>query len=88
MICVSTKLQPENLLYGSSDPTSEAYNVIKLVDFGLAKLQSNTSNLQTVCGTPYFIAPEILEENHTTYGSEVDVWWVSLFCLAACALCV
>lgn len=30
--------------------------------------------VQTVCGTPYFIAPEILEEGHETYGAEVDVW--------------
>jgi len=67
-------LKPENLLYVTNDPASPNYNVIKIVDFGLAKLQDSKSNLQTVCGTPYFIAPEILEEKHTTYGAEVDVW--------------
>jgi len=67
-------LKPENLLYVTSDPSSPHYNLIKLVDFGLAKLQSSSSNLSTVCGTPYFIAPEILEEEHVTYGSEVDIW--------------
>mmetsp|Transcript_39907 Transcript_39907/g.78153 ORF Transcript_39907/g.78153 Transcript_39907/m.78153 type:complete len:564 (+) Transcript_39907:113-1804(+) len=67
-------LKPENLLYVTSDPTSPQYNVIKIVDFGLAKLQNDKSSLQTVCGTPYFIAPEILEEKHATYGAEVDVW--------------
>jgi len=65
-------LKPENLLYVTSDPSSPHYNLIKLVDFGLAKLQSSSSNLSTVCGTPYFIAPEILEEEHVTYGSEVQ----------------
>uniref|UniRef100_A0A6U4N5F2 cGMP-dependent protein kinase n=2 Tax=Hemiselmis andersenii TaxID=464988 RepID=A0A6U4N5F2_HEMAN len=67
-------LKPENLLYVTSDPTSPEYNVIKIVDFGLAKLQNDKNHLQTVCGTPYFIAPEILEEKHATYGAEVDVW--------------
>ncbi len=38
------------------------------------------STLQTVCGTPYFIAPEILEEDHATYGSEVDIWYVNMIC--------
>jgi len=67
-------LKPENLLYVTNDPSSDQYNVIKIVDFGLAKLQDDKSSLQTVCGTPYFIAPEILDEEHKTYGAEVDVW--------------
>jgi hypothetical protein len=41
-------LQPENLLYASNDAGSPLYNVIKLVDFGLAKSQSNSSNLQVL----------------------------------------
>lgn len=67
-------LKPENLLYVTGDPASSSYNVIKVVDFGLAKLQNEKSNLQTMCGTPYFIAPEILNEEHSTYGAKVDVW--------------
>lgn len=39
-------LKPENLLYVTSDPESPNYNVIKIVDFGLAKLQNEKSNLK------------------------------------------
>jgi len=68
-------LKPENLLYSSSDPDSEHYNTIKLVDFGLAKLTENAQTaLKTTCGTPYFLAPEIIDNATPTYGAEVDIW--------------
>jgi calcium/calmodulin-dependent protein kinase I len=61
-------LKPENLLYQSTEPDSE----IKIADFGLAKLVKGDSLMQTACGTPGYVAPEILESR--PYGSEVDMW--------------
>ncbi|KXJ04761.1 Serine/threonine-protein kinase DCLK3, partial [Exaiptasia diaphana] len=46
------------------------HNKLKLADFGLAvevKLP-----LFTVCGTPTYVAPEILEEEG--YGLKIDMW--------------
>jgi len=43
---------------------------LKLGDFGLACYV--TEPLLTVCGTPTYVAPEILKESG--YGLEVDVW--------------
>ena len=44
--------------------------MLKLADFGLA--QKVTEPIFTVCGTPTYVAPEILTEEG--YGLEVDVW--------------
>jgi serine/threonine protein kinase len=47
---------------------------IKLVDFGFAKkLKMNVHRTFTNCGTPAYIAPEILM-GLTGHGHEVDVW--------------
>lgn len=47
---------------------------IKLADFGLAtKLEFDGDRKRTVCGTPNYIAPEILEGKHG-HSYEVDIW--------------
>ena len=46
---------------------------LKLGDFGLAaKLEFDEQKRKTVCGTPNYIAPEILEKKGHSY--EVDIW--------------
>lgn len=49
-------MQPENILY--STPDSEA--IIKISDFGLAKVVSNENFMITACGTPSYMAPVII----------------------------
>lgn len=47
---------------------------LKLGDFGLAaKLEYDGQRRRTVCGTPNYIAPEILEKKNG-HSFEVDVW--------------
>ena len=54
-----------------------AYN-FKLADFGLAVNVEPKKPLMTVCGTPTYVAPEILAE--TGYGIEVDNWATGVIC--------
>ena len=51
---------------------------IKLGDFGLAaKLEFDSERKKTICGTPNYIAPEILEgKNGHSY--EVDIWSIGV----------
>lgn len=47
---------------------------VKLGDFGLAsKLDFDGEKKRTICGTPNYIAPEVLE-GKTGHSYEVDVW--------------
>ena len=61
-------LKPENLLYATTEDDAE----IKIADFGLAKIVGEDLMMKTACGTPGYVAPEILKGQK--YGKGVDVW--------------
>eukprot|EP00043_Microstomoeca_roanoka_P013660 m.134043 g.134043 ORF g.134043 m.134043 type:complete len:479 (-) comp15814_c1_seq1:495-1931(-) len=65
---VHRDLKPENLLFRDRSATSD----ILVTDFGLAKLLNDNVALKTACGTPNYVAPEILMQRG--YGKQVDVW--------------
>jgi serine/threonine protein kinase len=65
---VHRDLKPENLLY--TDHTEAAD--IKIADFGFAKLIASDKVMATACGTPGYVAPEVL--NNEPYTSKVDTW--------------
>ena len=53
---------------------------VKLADFGYtAQLDSSASKRKTVCGTPYWMAPELIQG--LDYGKEVDIWSLGILCL-------
>ncbi|KAM3595659.1 uncharacterized protein V6R79_000718 [Siganus canaliculatus] len=64
---VHRDLKPENLLI---EHAAAGLLRLKLGDFGLAMVV--TEPVYTICGTPTYVAPEILCE--TGYGVAVDVW--------------
>lgn len=64
-------LKPDNILLASSD----AETLIKISDFGLSKLVENNSVLRTMCGTPHYVAPEVLlTQGRGQYTEKVDIW--------------
>eukprot|EP00599_Poterioochromonas_sp_BG-1_P005139 CAMPEP_0173154120 /NCGR_PEP_ID=MMETSP1105-20130129/13288_1 /TAXON_ID=2985 /ORGANISM="Ochromonas sp., Strain BG-1" /LENGTH=399 /DNA_ID=CAMNT_0014070229 /DNA_START=350 /DNA_END=1549 /DNA_ORIENTATION=+ len=71
---VHRDLKPENLLLCSETDDSD----IKIADFGFAKRVKDLSPKETACGTPGYVAPEILRGDK--YGAEVDVWSMGVIC--------
>eukprot|EP01084_Bolivina_argentea_P205855 351589_1 len=65
---VHRDLKPENLLYSAETDDAE----IKIADFGLAKLLRESDMMATACGTPGYVAPEILSGG--PYTDKVDLW--------------
>eukprot|EP00903_Cladosiphon_okamuranus_P008290 g7977.t1 len=66
-------LKPENLLL--VDKKDDAN--LKIADFGFAKKHDASSEeLKTQCGTPGYVAPEILRS--TPYGTPVDMWSIGV----------
>ncbi|CAM9277791.1 unnamed protein product [Ascophyllum nodosum] len=71
MNVVHRDLKPENLLLVSeSDDAS-----LKIADFGFAR-RVDPEGLSTQCGTPGYVAPEILKGEK--YGKSVDMWSVGV----------
>jgi calcium-dependent protein kinase len=60
-------LKPENILF----ETPEADSEIKLIDFGLSRKYDIKEKMHTILGTPYYVAPEVLQGN---YDNKCDVW--------------
>lgn len=67
-------IKPENFLFS----TNKSFEV-RLVDFGLSKEFYKLNNgeyygMTTKAGTPYFVAPEVLNSTNDSYGPKCDVW--------------
>jgi len=79
-------LKPKNILVRHRDNPSELFDFstlspkkvsIHVADFGLSTSFSKDSLRSTTCGSPYYMAPEILSS--LSYSSEVDMF--SMGCL-------
>ncbi|TKS70835.1 Calcium/calmodulin-dependent protein kinase type 1 [Collichthys lucidus] len=69
---VHRDLKPENLLYYSMDEDSK----IMISDFGLSKIEGSGSVMSTACGTPGYVAPEVLAQK--PYSKAVDCWSIGV----------
>ncbi|KAL3313899.1 Checkpoint kinase 2 [Cichlidogyrus casuarinus] len=64
-------LKPENILLLTNDQET----LIKVADFGLSKLVNENTFLKTFCGTPNYLAPEVLQSAGSAgYTCAIDVW--------------
>lgn len=68
---VHRDLKPENMLLSTPGVESE----LKVIDFGLATILKPGEVLTRHVGTPYYIAPEVLEKR---YGKSCDLWSVGV----------
>lgn len=66
-------LKPENLLLVEADSDTE----VKLADFGFSKIVKKVNGCRTLCGTPGYMAPEILER-WPAYDTKCDLWSVGV----------
>jgi calcium/calmodulin-dependent protein kinase I len=70
---VHRDIKPENLLLASKDLDLSS---LKISDFGLARFVKAEQFAQTQCGTPGYVAPEIIMEQ--PYGKECDFWSIGV----------
>ncbi|XP_073336939.1 calcium/calmodulin-dependent protein kinase type 1D [Pagrus major] len=69
---VHRDLKPENLLYFNPQDESK----IMISDFGLSKMESTGDVMSTACGTPGYVAPEVLAQK--PYSKAVDCWSIGV----------
>eukprot|EP00931_Biecheleriopsis_adriatica_P018158 TRINITY_DN12799_c0_g2_i1.p1 TRINITY_DN12799_c0_g2~~TRINITY_DN12799_c0_g2_i1.p1 ORF type:complete len:535 (+),score=142.81 TRINITY_DN12799_c0_g2_i1:78-1682(+) len=62
-------LKPENFLFLSKDSIDKS--VLKIIDFGLSACFTEGQVMSTKAGTPYYVAPEVLQGK---YDKSCDVW--------------
>jgi len=74
-------LKPENLLctVGPEEKDGKRYEPYRIViaDFGLSKSFDSGDALVTSCGTPEYVAPEVITAEGT-YDNAVDMWSVGV----------
>ena len=71
---VHRDLKLENFLFVTDKADSE----IKLIDFGLSQeVKSLDEVLTKPCGTPYYVAPEVLMGR---YNAKCDIWSLGVIC--------
>lgn len=64
---VHRDLKPENLMFAAK----ETHPILKIIDFGTSNRIKPGKNLTKEIGTPYYVAPEVLNRNYT---EKCDVW--------------
>ena len=71
-------LKPENILISKKEKDlldNEEYFWIQIIDFGTAKIFVNNQNEDKIVGSPYYIAPEVLNKD---YNEKCDTWSVGV----------
>lgn len=71
---VHRDLKPENILYANESKDSP----IKISDFGLSKVLRGKQTMKQACGTPKYVAPEVVNSAVKTYTNKCDMWSVGV----------
>lgn len=68
-------LKPENLLYATIGENAP----LRLADFGLACLQNDDEAMSVACGTPGYVAPEVIAKQvQHGQGQAADLWSIGV----------
>jgi len=68
-------LKPENIVFTNNNSSYD----IKIIDFGLASLINEEKYLYQRCGTPGFVAPEIIKlKDGKRYNEKCDIFSVGV----------
>lgn len=72
---VHRDLKPENIMFMTPFTDQRHIPELKIIDFGLGKLfqDAKQPSLSGVVGTPYYVAPEVLDGKQK-YGIACDCW--------------
>jgi serine/threonine protein kinase len=86
---VHRDLKLENLLFVSDDPQHPDYEKVKVTDFNLANVTGDSATLRTVCGSPLYLAPEVVllyttRNKSECYGEAVDMWAMGVLLYTMC----
>lgn len=63
-------IKPKNILL------TNGRRVLKIADFGFAKQNKNEELYETICGSPLYMAPEIM--SHNFYNKQIDLWSIGM----------
>ena len=63
-------IKPKNILL------TDKRRVLKIADFGFAKKHNEQSLHETMCGSPLYMAPEIM--NNNMYNNQTDLWSIGM----------
>ncbi|XP_025070161.1 death-associated protein kinase 2-like isoform X1 [Alligator sinensis] len=66
-------LKPENVMLLEKDVPNPK---IKIIDFGLAQKLEDGTTFKSLCGTPQYIAPEVI--NYEPLSSATDMWSIGV----------
>ena len=67
-------LKPENILIPTGSSKID-YTLLKIIDLGASVLKKDDGKISFRFGTPYYIAPEVLQES---YNEKCDVWSIGV----------